>query len=259
MSPLRAIVTGAAGGLGTRVAERLVRDGTSVGLVDVSAAVVETADRLGSLREGARVIALVGDVSDERFCDAAVSASVSAFGGIDVLVNLAGVGGPGTPVTETSAAEFRRVVEVNLMGTFLMSRSVARQFVRQGEGRAIVNTSSILAQQAVVGDCGYASSKAAVALLSQVLALELAPLGVRVNTIAPGNMATEMHFDYVRALAHERGTSFQEELETVRRTIPLGRHGTGDDVAGAIAWLISDDAAYVTGQTIGVNGGVLLS
>ncbi len=259
MSPSRAIVTGAARGLGERVAERLVRDGSPVALVDVSAAIEEAAARLGLLHEGAQTLALVGDVSDERFCDAAVSATVSAFGGVDVLVNLAGIGGPGTPVTETSAADFRRVLEVNLVGTFLMSRSVARQFARQGGGRAIVNTSSILAQQAVMGDSGYAASKAGVALLGQVLALELAPLGVRVNTISPGNMATEMHFDYVRALAHERGTSFEEELEAVRRTIPLGRHGTGDDIAGAVAWLISDDAAYVTGQTIGVNGGVLLT
>ena len=241
------------------MAERLVRDGSPVALIDVSAAVEETATRLGSLHDGARVLSLVGDVSDERFCDAAVSATVSAFGGVDVLVNLAGVGGSGTPVAETPVEEFRRVIEVNLVGTFLMSRSVARQFLRQGGGCAIVNTSSILAQQAVVGDSGYASSKAGVALLGQVLALELAPLGVRVNTIAPGNMATEMHFDYVRALAHERGTAFQEELEGVRRSIPLGRHGTGEDIAGAVAWLISDDAAYVTGQTIGVNGGVLLT
>ncbi len=255
----RSIVTGAAGGLGARVAERLVRDGSPVTLVDVSAAVHETADRLRSLHEGARVLTLVGDVTDERFCDAAVSATVSAFGGIDVLVNLAGVGGPGTPVTETSAAEFRRVIEVNLVGTFLMSRSVARQFARQGKGCAIVNTSSILGQQAVAGDCAYASSKAGVALLTQVLALELASLGVRVNTVSPGNMRTQMHFDYVRARADERGTTFEEELEAIRRTIPLGRHGTGDDVAGTVAWLVSDDAAYVTGQTIGVNGGVLLT
>ncbi len=259
MTRPRAIVTGAARGLGEKVAERLVRDGSPVALVDVSTAVEETAARLATLHEGARALALVGDVSDEAFCDDAVSAVVSAFGGVDVLANVAGIGGPGTPVIETPAAEFRRVVQVNLVGTFLMSRAVARRLVRQGTGGAIVNTGSILGQQAVAGDSGYSSSKAGVALLTQVMALELASSGVRVNTVSPGNMATEMHFDYVRALAHETGRSFDEELEAVRRTIPLERHGTGEDVAGAIAWLISDDASYVTGQTIGVNGGVLLT
>jgi NAD(P)-dependent dehydrogenase (short-subunit alcohol dehydrogenase family) len=89
------------------------------------------------------------------------------------------------------------------------------------------------------------------------MALELAPFAIRVNAISPGNMATEMHFDYVRALAHDHGRTFEEELDEIRSTIPLGRHGTGEDIAAAVAWLASDDASYVTGQTIGVNGGVL--
>jgi NAD(P)-dependent dehydrogenase (short-subunit alcohol dehydrogenase family) len=202
------------------------------------------------------VVAVVGDVADENACDAAVSAAIDAFGGVGVLANVAGIGGPGTPVTETTLADFRRVLEVNLVGTFLMSRAVARELVRSGGG-AIVNTSSIFGQQGVAGDAGYGASKAGVILLTQVMALELAPAGVRVNAISPGNMATEMHFDYVRALAHDHGRTFDEELEGVRATIPLARHGTGEDVAAAVSWLASDEAAYVTGQTIGVNGGVL--
>ncbi len=136
-----------------------------------------------------------------------------------------------------------------------MSRAVARAMIDQATGGAIVNIGSILGQQAVAGDAAYAASKAGVSLLTQTLALELAPLGVRVNTIAPGNMATDMHFDWLRALAQERGVPLEEEVEAMRRSIPLGRHGVGDDIAGAVAWLISDDAAYVTGQTIGVNRG----
>jgi NAD(P)-dependent dehydrogenase (short-subunit alcohol dehydrogenase family) len=259
MTSRSAIVTGGARGLGEKVAERLVRDGMPVVLVDVSSDVEATADRLGNMQDEAHTVAVVGDVSDEAVCARAASTAIEAFGGVSVLANVAGIGGPGTPVTETSAADFRRVIDVNLVGTFLMSRAVARELVRAGSGGTIVNTSSIFGQQGVVGDAGYGSSKAGVILLTQVMALELAPFAIRVNVISPGNMATEMHFDYVRALAHDHGRTFEEELDAVRSTIPLGRHGTGEDIAGAVAWLTSDDASYVTGQTIGVNGGVLFS
>ena len=257
MTATRAIVTGAARGLGERVAVRLVSDGLDVALVDVSPAVRDTAARLIELRPGARTPAFVGDVSDETFCDQTVLATVVAFGGVDVLVNCAGIGGPGTPVVETTTADFRRVLDVNLVGSFLMARAVARVLVERDSGGAIVNIGSIFGQQAVAGDSGYGASKAGVFMLTQTLALELAASGVRVNSISPGHMATEMHFDYLRALAREHGVAFEDEVEAIRRTIPLGRHGTGEDVAGAVAWLISDDSSYVTGQTIGVNGGVL--
>lgn len=257
MTVSAAIVTGAARGLGEKVADRFVADGRPTVLVDLSNDVEETADRVGRRGEDVPAVALVGDVCDEDLCVRAVSMAVQAFGGVSVLANIAGIGGPGTPVTETPVAEFRRVLEVNLVGTFLMSKAVAQELVGARRGGLIVNTSSILGQQGVAGDSGYASSKAGVILLTQVMALELAPYGIRVNAISPGNMATEMHFDYVRALAHEHGRTFEEQLEEIRASIPLARHGTGEDIAGAVAWLASDDASYVTGQTIGVNGGVL--
>ncbi len=254
----RAVITGAARGLGEAVAGRLVGDGWSVALVDVSPSLLETAERL-SVGGGDRVKAWVGDVSDEAFSEGAVAEAAAAFGGVDALVNNAGVGGPSTPVAETTLEDFRRVLDVNLVGAFLMARAVVRILIEQGTGGGIVNVGSIFGQQGVVGDSAYGASKAGIALLTHTLALELAPAGVRVNTIAPGNMATDMHLSYLRALAKDRGTTYEEEVEAVRRTIPLGRHGTGEDIAGAVAWLLSDDAAYVTGQTIGVNGGVLLS
>ncbi len=255
----RAIVTGAARGLGEAIARRLVRDGFDVALLDVSPSVKDTADRLAGVREGARTCAFVGDVADESFCDEAVRLTVAEFGGVEALVNNAGIGGPASPSVETLVADFRRVLDVNLVGAFIMSRAVARVMIDQATGGLIVNIGSIFGQQAIAGDAAYAVSKAGIGLLTQTLALELAPSGIRVNTIAPGNMATDMHFDHLRSLARERGVAFETEVEEVRRAIPLGRHGTGDDVAGAIAWLVSSDAAYVTGQTIGVNGGVLLS
>jgi len=261
---MRAIVTGAARGLGAAIAGRLARDGADVVLLDVSADVTATAERLGSTgdakaRQGQVALGLVADVSDERACAAAVDRAVSAIGGVDVLVNNAGIGGPDTDVTGTSLTEFRRVLDVNLTGTFLMCRAVAKVMIGQGSGGAIVNLGSVFGQQGVAGGAGYCASKAAVALLTHSLALELAPRGIRANTIAPGNMATEMHWDELRSRAARSGTAFDEQVEVVRTSVPLGRHGTGDDIAGVVAWLVSPDAGYVTGQTIGVNGGIWLS
>jgi NAD(P)-dependent dehydrogenase (short-subunit alcohol dehydrogenase family) len=204
-------------------------------------------------------VGLVADVSDETACAAAVDRAVHALGGVDVLVNNAGIGGPDTDVAGTSLAEFLRVLEVNLAGTFLMCRAVAPVMIGQGNGGAIVNMGSVFGQQGVARGAGYCASKAGVALLTHSLALELAPHGIRVNTIAPGNMATEMHWDELRSRAALSGTTFDEQVTMVRAAVPLGRHGTGDDIAGTVAWLVSPDASYVTGQTIGVNGGVWLS
>ena len=124
-----------------------------------------------------------------------------------MLVNNAGIGGPDTDVTGTSLAEFRRVLDVNLTGTFLMCRAVAKVMIGQGSGGAIVNMGSVFGQQGVAGGAGYCASKAGVALLTHSLALELAPHGIRANTIAPGNMATEMHWDELRSRAARSGTA----------------------------------------------------
>jgi len=249
---VRAIVTGAARGLGAAIAARLARDGADLVLLDVSADVAATAERLAA-------VGLVTDVSDENACAAAVDRAVRAIGGVDVLVNNAGIGGPDTDVAGTSPAEFRRVLDVNLTGTFLMCHAVATVMIGQGSGGAIVNLGSVFGQQGVAANAGYCASKAGVALLTHSLALELAPHGIRVNTIAPGNMATEMHWDELRSRAARSGTTLGEQVEMVKAAIPLGRHGTGSDIAGVVAWLVSPDAGYVTGQTIGVNGGIWLS
>jgi NAD(P)-dependent dehydrogenase (short-subunit alcohol dehydrogenase family) len=261
---VRAIVTGAARGLGAAIAGRLARDGADVALLDVSGDVAATAERLaqesGAGAGAGRVaVGLVADVSDETACAAAVDKAVHAIGGVDVLVNNAGIGGPDTHVTSTSLVEFRRVLDVNLTGTFLMCRAVATVMIGEGNGGAIVNMGSVFGQQGVVGGAGYCASKAGVALLTHSLALELAPHNIRANTIAPGNMATEMHWDELRSRAARSGTAFGEQVEMVKASIPLARHGTGSDIAGVVAWLVSSDAGYVTGQTIGVNGGIWLS
>ena len=259
---MRAVVTGAARGLGEAIAARLAAGGASVALIDISPEVAATADRIAAgLAPGAagRTTGIVADVADEAACEAAIGRAAEALGGIDALVNNAGIGGPDTPVMDTAFADFWSVLRVNLGSAFLASRAAARLMTARQAGGAIVNLGSIFGQQGVAGGAGYCASKAAVALLTQSLALELAPHGIRVNTIAPGNMATEMHWDELRSRARASGTTFEEQVDLVARSVPLGRHGTGADIAGAVTWLVSRDAGYVTGQTIGVNGGVWLS
>ena len=255
---MRAIVTGAARGLGEGIAGRLVADGWSVAIVDRDRGVHATAARLAPAGGGGEAIAVEGDVSDAGWVAREVPALIARLGGLELLVNNAGIGGPSTSVIDTPVEEFRRVLEVNLGGAFLMAQACAPTMVAAGRG-SIVNLGSIFGQQGVANGAGYCASKGGVTLLTHSLALELAPYGVRVNTIAPGNMLTEMHLDDLRAHAAARGGSLDDEVERVRATVPLGRHGNGDDIAGAVVWLASAGASYVTGQTIGVNGGVLLT
>jgi 3-oxoacyl-[acyl-carrier protein] reductase len=240
---VRAIVTGAARGLGAGVAARLERDGGAVARIDVLA----------------EPDVVVAEIADEAQAEAAFAVALEALGGLDLLVNCAGIGGPGSAVADTPLDEFRRTLDVNLVGAFIMARAAARALTAQGSGGAIVNVGSMFGQRAVPFGASYCASKGGLALLTQSLALELAPHGIRVNTVAPGNMATVMHFDELRSRADRSGRTFDEEVAAARAEVPLGRHGTGEDVAGAVAWLASEDASYVTGQTIAVNGGVLLS
>lgn len=254
-------MTGAARGLGAAIAARLAGDGASVLLIDISQAVTGTAARIMAADPPPRghASAIVADVADEPACDAAIARAAERLGGLDAIVNNAGIGGPDTDVVDTSCDDFWQVLRVNLGSAFLGSRAAARVMIGQRTGGAIVNMGSIFGQQGVPGGAGYCASKAAVALLTQSLALELAPHAIRVNTIAPGNMATEMHWDELRSRAAAAGTTFEQQVQQVAASVPLGRHGTGEDIAGAVSWLISADASYVTGQTIGVNGGVWLS
>jgi len=252
-----ALVTGAARGLGERVAARLVNDGWSVALVDILATVEATAHGLVEGRDDQLAIGIVADVSDPADVERAVREAIGALGPLDLLVNVAGIGGGVADLVATPIEEIRRLLDVNLLGTILVAREVAAGWVAAGRTGSIVNTGSLFGQQGVSGGVTYGASKGGVATATQALAAELGPYGIRVNMISPGNMATEMHWDDLRARAAITGASFESLVEEVRRTIPLGRHGTGDDIAGAVAWLASEDAAYVTGQTIGVNGGVL--
>jgi len=234
------LVTGAAQGIGAVIAERFAAAGDRVGLVDRDADAVAT--RAAAI-EGAQ--ALTADVADA----ASIEAVLDAFGEPpDVLVNNAGIVRFG-PLLELSAASWRAVVDVNLTGTFLFARAVARRIVEAQRPGAIVNITSMNGVAPGPNAGAYGSTKAAVALLTQQMALEWGPLGIRVNAVAPGLVDAGMSEPIYADAAVKKARASK---------VPLGRLAEADDIAKAVFFLASDDAAYVNGQNLLVDGGVTL-
>ena len=229
------VVTGGAAGLGASIGAAAVAAGYRVGLYDVDAErVQQTVESL----DGA--VGLVGSTDDA----AAVETALDRFGTPDVLVSNAGIVRFG-PLVDLAEADWRSAVDVNLTGTFLTGRAVARRMLA-GSGGAIVNISSMNGVAAGPNSGAYGPTKAAVGLLTEQMALEWAP-SIRVNAVAPGlidaGMSEQVYADPVTREARES-------------RVPLGRLGRADDVAAAVLWLASDEAGYVTGQTLLVDGGV---
>lgn len=253
--PRCAIVTGTAHGLGADIADRLLVDGWCVIASDVTAD-VETRFEPGKF--DGRVRTAVADIAAPDTADALVRTALASFGRIDAVVNNAGIGGPGGDLDSVSIDDVIRTLDVNLLGAVRLCRAAIPHLKAQRSGR-IVNIGSVYADQPVTGGSAYIMSKAALRGLSQCLALELGPFGVTVNTVSPGYMMTRMHAEEVELQARAAGIDPQLRLQQLRDEVPLGRHGSGADVAGAVTWLLSEDASYVTGQTIGVNGGIKVS
>ena len=235
-----ALVTGAASGLGAAIAQRLSREGYRVAIVDTDGAAAQA-----QASELSGAVAFAADVTDEL----AIEAVLDAFGDIpDVLVNNAGIVRFG-PILEHSVADFRKVIDVNLTGTFIVTRAVARRMVTRGSG-AIVNITSLNAVAPSPDAGAYPASKAAVTLLTQHFALALGPHGIRVNAVAPGFIYAGMS-----APIYENS-----EVRAARGgAVPVGTLGTADDVAEAVLFLASDRARYTTGQQLMVDGGVSFS
>ena len=229
------VVTGAGAGIGAAIAERAAADGWRVGVLDVDA---ERAQRVADSIDGT---ALAASVSDEG----AVGAALDEFGSLDAVVHSAGIVRFG-PLADLSVDDWKAVVDVNLTGSFVVARAAER---RMSDGGAMVLVGSMNGVAPGPNAGAYGATKAGVHLLTQQMALEWAPR-LRVNAVAPGlidaGMSAPIYADAETRAAREG-------------KVPMGRLGTGDDIASAALWLVSDEASYVTGQTLLVDGGVTMS
>jgi 2-dehydro-3-deoxy-D-gluconate 5-dehydrogenase len=250
-----ALVTGAAQGFGFACARRLAEAGAGVVLGDLRA------DRLEAARErlaaaGASVVVAAADVSAEDDAKRLVAATVEAFGRLDILVNNAGVFS-NFLLENMQAAEFQRILDVNVRGTFLCIRAAAEQMRRQRSGGAIVNITSIDAvHPSGSGLSHYGTSKHAIWGLTKTMALELGPDGIRVNAVAPGPSLTEGAVEFVEAGAPE-GIDVEAQWGAYTARIPLRRLTHPDDVARAALFLASGLGSYVNGAQLVVDGGLL--
>jgi 3-oxoacyl-[acyl-carrier protein] reductase len=233
-----AVVTGAGQGIGRAVATRLVADGVRVALFDVVRDTVEEAAR--SLNSPGLQV----DVSNPDQVRRAFEQVMSQLGAVDIVANVAGIYGDHAPVRDQTLDNWRRVLSVNLDGTFLCAQAGLKGMLDRGWGRIInVASGQAIRPRPLVGP--YAASKAAVIGFTKALALEVARFGVTVNAIMPGVSDT--------AMPRQHGS--EERLREQGRRNPMGRIGRPEDMAAAVAFLAGDDAAYITGQTLAINGG----
>jgi NAD(P)-dependent dehydrogenase (short-subunit alcohol dehydrogenase family) len=232
-----AIVTGGARGIGHAIARRYLSEGAKVVIGDVLEVPPDTRTALG---QNARYLRC--DVGEEKDANALVASAVSHFGRLDICVNNAGILGP-VPFLETTAAQFDEVIRTNLRGHFLVGLEAARQMVSQNDGGTIVNMSSINALTASHNQTAYATSKGGIHMLTVSMAVQLAEHGIRVNAIGPGTIATDMARPHIGPALLGR--------------IPMARAGEEAEIAGVAVFLASDDASYITGQTIYADGGRL--
>ena len=235
-----AIVTGGASGLGRAMALRFAAEGAAVLAADRDDATPVADEITGA---GGRGRALSVDVTDAASVEAMVAAAIDAFATVDILVNSAGVGEQ-TSFLKQTPDEFERIVAVNLTGGYRCIKAVSAVMTGAGYGR-IVNIASVAGLQGVSGRVGYGTSKHGVVGLTRHVAVELAPYGITVNAIAPGPVDTAM-----TAEVHTQATR-----DAYNRNIPLHRYGTPEEIASAALFLASDEAAYITGHVLPVDGG----
>lgn len=239
-----ALVTGAAGGIGLAIARRLTAEGCHVLLTDVDAGRLDaTAASLGGPGEA---VALAANLASATERATLVPHAVERWGRLDILVNNAAYHGARRPFLESDDAELEQILAVNVVAAAALSRAAARDMQRRGSG-AIINIGSIQADLPVPSYAGYVASKGAVAALTRALAVELSPLGIRVNAVLPGVIATA-------ALRSALG-----EASAPRPATLLGREGQADEVASAVAFLASPQAAFITGTELPVDGGRSIS
>lgn len=278
MKPLEgkvAIVTGAGRmrGIGHAIVRRLADDGADVAVAALPRSpdslaehqleagwrgAISAAEEVKSL--GRRALALDVDVADGAQVGAMIERTLSEFGRIDILVNSVGVTTvAGKSLWEVEEGEWLRDVEVNLHGVYRCCRAVAAALVEQADGGSIINIASLSARSATPGSGGYTAAKAGVVGLTRMLALELARYRVTVNAVCPGSIETDMMDRILRTRAERSRTDFDSMKEKYLRSVPLGRQGRPEEVAGVVAFLAGSSARYITGQSINVDGGTVMS
>jgi NAD(P)-dependent dehydrogenase (short-subunit alcohol dehydrogenase family) len=250
------LIMGAATGIGRVTASLFAERGATVVMADVNP-IVEEEFRLLADATGVRGFAAIVDIRSLEQCRSLAERAVSELGGIDVLAATTGTIQQAARVEELAVEEWDRVMDINLKGHFFITKAVV-PYMREARFGRIVLVASFWGRKAFAYYAAYCASKAGVISLAQALAEELAPHGITVNSVAPGNINTAMHESALRDEAVERGLSFEQFRDSEWSKIPLGRAGDPADIGNAILYLASDAAGYVTGASIDVNGGLLL-
>jgi NAD(P)-dependent dehydrogenase (short-subunit alcohol dehydrogenase family) len=270
-----AMVTGTASkrGMGHAIALRLAREGADIVVMDKFAApksmfpgdegwrgLEEEVEEIKAI--GRKALAITMDISRSQDVDAAVKQTLEKFGKIDILVHCAAVRGPvGTPLVDHTEKDWRDCLEINVLGTFLISKAVAKAMIARSKGGKMVIFASMAGTHGVKGSSAYCSSKYATIGLVKSLALELGPHHINVNAINPGAIITNLRDAAFEKMAREQGVSWEEarqkDYRMMEANIPWGRLGNVEEIADLACFLASDQSDYITAETIGITGGLI--